>query len=861
MKIIRNLSPLPLFFFVFLLHTNMVYGFEIEIALHSDWQFRQANQEEWLPATVPGTVHTDLFENGRIGDPFYRTNERDQQWIEQEDWEYRTIINASSDLIVKDKIILDFQGLDTYSDIFLNDSLIRKTNNMFRGWQVDVSNIIRKGENELRIYFHSPCKVTEPKYDSLSYILPVSSNDRSEKKLSVFSRKAPYHFGWDWGPRFVTSGIWKPVTLRAWDTAIIKEVYIDQKSLNEQAANLLLNLTYETTRPFFGTIQVSIDDTMIKESTIDLVHGSQTDNLFLSIENPVLWWPNGLGEQKIYKIDISLLKDEKIVHSKTIKTGLRTIELVQEGDRHGTSFYFKINGKAVFMKGANYIPQDNFLPRVTNRQYQHTLQSAREANMNMIRVWGGGIYENDIFYDLCDENGLLVWQDFMFSCAMYPGDSFFLENVRNEAIEQVKRLRHHPSMALWCGNNEILMKWQTWKNNVNEEGNQPRLWNNPGDSVQIIRAYQHIFKDILPNAVEAHGRSVPYWESSPMAKDGNVDDWKSGDSHYWGVWWGQEPFEAYRKNIGRFMSEYGFQSFPEFKTIQAFTEAEDWDIYSEVMKAHQKSSIGNKTIASYKDLYFRNPTDFKSYLYISQLLQAEGVKTAIEAHRINKPTNMGSLIWQLNDCWPAASWSGIDYHGRWKALHYYAKRAFEDIILAFEADDDNIQIHAVTDRYEELKGSLVIELFDFSGKRIWSDYMKVKVRENASGEIWKESKKNLLRKLHENEVYLNARLLNEKELIAENMFLFVPHRDLNLEDVEIKLDFFQEAGKQFVKLRSNKTALGVCFETENLELQFSDNFFTLHPKTEKVVEIKGSAEWHEVKNQLTVKSLIDSYKL
>lgn len=854
MRYISFYSILFLFFI-----SEISFGQDISMMIHSNWQFRQVGNSEWLNAEVPGTVHTDLLKNGKINDPFYGMNEKDLQWIEKEDWEYQTTFNANGELITRDKIELDFQGLDTYADVYLNDSMILESNNMFRSWQVDITEIIRRGENELRIYFHSPINKTEPIYDHLGYTIPVSSNDQADKKLSVFTRKAPYHYGWDWGPRFVTSGIWRPIILRAWNSVLLKDVYIEQHAIAAESASIIAHFEYIVTKPFFGTLEIVVDDKTIKTSTVDLKIGTYKDNLTFSIDNPSLWWPNGMGDQKLYSIELNLKKEEQLIQSKKIRIGLRTIELIQEPDKKGSSFYFKVNGKSVFMKGANYIPQDNFLPRVSPEKYEHILQSATDANMNMIRVWGGGIYENDIFYDLCDEKGLLVWQDFMFSCAMYPGDEAFLENVTEEAEENVKRLRNHPSLALWCGNNEILMKWYGWRNNANEEGKQIPLWKNSQDSMKIVDAYTRIFENILPDVVKNHAMGVPYWESSPSAKGGTYEDWKTGDAHYWGVWWGQEPFEAYRDNIGRFMTEYGFQSFPEIKTVKTFTNENDWDIYSDVMQSHQRSSIGNRTIANYMSNHFRVPNNFPNYLYVSQLLQAEGVKVAMEAHRIKKTYNMGSLVWQLDDCWPVASWSSIDYFGRWKALHYYIKRAFQDVIVAFESSEEEIKIYTVSDLYSDQKITLITELLDFNGKILISDEKKIKLKANSSEEIWKSSKKELLKKLQGDAVYLRARLLNDKNLIAENTYFFVPFKNLKLETPDIKYDFIEKEGKLYVTLKSNKTALGVYFDAGDIDPVYSDNYFTLHAKEEKIVEVKGKFEPFEIKNKLTIKSLTDSY--
>jgi len=837
-----------------------LFAAETKMLINSGWQFKQATKTSWRTAQIPGTVHTDLLENGMIEDPFYGNNEKALQWIEKEDWEYKTTFYVNSDIITKDQILLEFQGLDTYADVYLNDTLILEANNMFRSWHVDVSQILRLGENEMSVYFHSPIKITESIHDSLGYTVPVNSNDHAEKKMGILTRKAAYHFGGDWGPRFVTCGIWKPIVLRAWDRAIMKNARIDQKSLNTDQANMLLSVDFDVTKPFVGAINILVDGKLIKTSTVDLVHGSQSSNITFSISNPEFWWPNGLGDQRLYNIVVELNKDDELVHQYNTKLGLRTIELVQEDDKHGTGFYFKVNDQPVFMKGANYIPQDYFLTRVDPKKYEHLLQSAVDANMNMIRVWGGGIYENDIFYELCDEKGLMVWQDFMFSCAMYPGDKAFLDNVRIEAEENIKRLRKHPGIALWCGNNEVLMKWHTWRNNTSEEENQVALWNNEQDSLKIVRAYDQIFKNILPAAVNEFGQGVPYWESSPSAKNGDFDDLKSGDIHYWGVWRGQEPFSAYKNNIGRFMSGYGFQSFPEFSTIKTFTQADDWNIYSEVIEAHQKSTIGNKAIVNYMEQYFKKPKDFDNYLYVSQLLQAEGIKVAMEAHRINKPNNMGSLIWQLNDSWLGASWSSIDYYGRWKALHYYIKHAFHDVIVAFDADDNEVQAFVISDRAEDFRATLKLQILDMNGKNVNSIEKKVKLKPNGSELIWKSNKSDLLKKLKREEAILRAQLISDNAILYENQYLFVPHKALKLAEPDIKYDFKESNGRLFLELRSDKAAFGVTFKNEGLDLQFSDNFFTLFPKETKTIEIFSTEPAFEIKNNLTVKSLFDSYE-
>ncbi len=846
--------------FLYLFSITFLSAAETKVLINSGWQFRQASKTDWNIAQVPGTVHTDLLENGMIEDPFYGTNENALQWIEKEDWEYKTTFDVNSDIITKDQILLDFKGLDTYADVFLNDTLILEANNMFRSWTVDISRIVKPGKNELRIYFHSPIKIAERINSSAENTISGSSNSSEEKNLSLFARKAAYHFGCDLCPRFVTCGIWRPIVLRAWDRAIMKNPDIDLKKIGPDEASLLFNVEFEVTKPFVGTIDIMVDGKTIKTSTVDLVHGKQSSNFTFSIPNPELWWPNGLGNQKLYNIEVNLNNGDDLVYQYKTRMGLRTIELVQEDDKQGTGFYFKVNGQPVYMKGANYIPQDIFLPRVDRNKYERLLQSAVDANMNMIRVWGGGIYENDIFYDLCDEKGLLVWQDFMLPGAMQPGDKTFLDNVRIEVRENIKRLGTHPSIALWSGNNEVLTKWHNWRITTNEKGNQAPPWNTDQDSLVMVKAYDQIFKNIVPTAVNQYGKGVPYWESSILSRNGNNINLKSGETRYWGVWWDQEPFSAYKNNVGRFMSEYGFQSFPEFSSIKNFTQEADWDIYSDVMASHQKSSIGNETITNYMLKHFKEPKDFENFLYLSQLLQAEGVKIAMEAHRLNKPNNMGSLIWHLNDCWPGASWSSIDYYGRWKALHYYIKHAFQDVIVAFDDHDTEVQAYVISDRTEDFKATLKIQVLDMTGKKVNTIEKKVKLKPNGNELIWKSSKKDLLKKVKREEAILRAQLISEDEIIHENQYLFVPHRELKLSEPDIKYDFKESDGRLFLELRSNKAAFGVTFKNEELNLQFSDNFFTLFPKETKTIEIISTEPIFEIKNNLTVKSLYDSFE-
>jgi len=538
--------------------------------INTNWQFSQVGKDNWLTATVPGTVHTDLFDNGAIENPFYRLNEKDQQWIDKTDWEYKTEFELTNDLMAKNHLEMVFNGLDTYADVFLNEQAILSANNMFRTWTVDCKQFLKTGKNKLLVVLKSPITIGLEKLEKSGYQLPAD-NDQSEngelgnKKVSVFTRKAGYHFGWDWGPRLVTSGIWRDIELVAWDDAKIKNVQILQKEISSKIANLSGVLEIFSDNDQTVSLTIQNNKVFLTSKELSLKKGSHFYSIDFEISQPNLWWPNGLGEQNLYPLEFSMTSEGLISDKQTLNFGLRNIQLVQKPDTdgNGQSFYFEVNGRPVFAKGANYIPNDVFLPRVSPEDYEFIVKSAADANMNMLRVWGGGIYENDIFYDLCDKYGILVWQDFMFACAMYPGDDAFLKNVRQEAIDNVKRLRNHPCLALWCGNNEIEEGWNNW-------GWIEEFAYDKKDSGRIFRNFKKIFHELIPWALMRFDTLRPYITTSPKHGWGHDISLKEGDSHYWGVWWGDEPFSVYEEKVGRFMSEFGFQGFPIMRPSSVF---------------------------------------------------------------------------------------------------------------------------------------------------------------------------------------------------------------------------------------------------------------------------------------------------
>lgn len=789
------------------------------------WMFNKQNDSKINKAKVPGTIHTDLFENQLIPNPFLGTNEKDLQWIEKENWEYETKFNLSKSELKNQNIDIIFEGLDTYATIYLNGTLLLETDNMFRTWQTSVKDKLQIGENDLKIIFKSASKTGKEEAKKLPYTLPGDEK--------VFTRKAQYQYGWDWGPRFVTCGIYKPIKLHFWNNAAISNVKYEQEKLSDSLAILNFISTINCTKA--GIYHLTINN---KRQSYSLRKGQNKLELSYEIKNPKRWWCNGLGTANLYPFSISLIEHKEILDSKKLNIGLRTIELVQEKDEVGKSFYFKLNGIPVFMKGANYIPPDSFLPRVTDSTYTAIVKNAVDANMNMIRVWGGGVYADDAFYDACDKNGILVWQDFMFACAMYPSDEKFIENVKQEVIDNVNRLQNHPSIALWCGNNENDEGWKNW-------GWQKQYNYTEADSTAIWKGYQKLFHEVIPQTLVnllSKEKNI-YWPSSPSIGWGRKESLLQGDSHYWGVWWGMEPFEVYRKKVGRFMSEYGFQGMPNLETFKKFATNEELNINSDVVKAHQKHNTGYQTIQTYMERDYQISNKFEDYLYVSQLLQAEGMKTAIEAHRRAKPYCMGTLFWQLNDCWPVTSWSSVDYFGNWKAFHYQTKRSFENILISVNEEENQYKVYVVNDNLTSEKGNLELQLIDFNGNTIWNKNSEIQIDANIS-KVYFEIDKKEFEKFN-----LNKAVLHLKFKDKQSNYFFVKPKELQLEkpSLEIKI-----VGETLIEITSNTLAKNVYLKAE--DIFFIDNYFDLLPNEKRIIKTSKPAK------DIKVISLFDTMK-
>lgn len=817
------------------------------------WQMRDAADSRWFPAQVPGCVHTDLLRAGQIPDPFYGTNELDLQWIEQRTWEYRLEFNPPEEFLEQEHLELVADGLDTVATVMLNGIEIARTENMFIGYRWSVRNQLKPSGNVLLVRFHP----------ALEYIRshrpehrPREINDPVGGVTSI--RKEQCQFGWDWGPRLVTSGIWRDIRLEGWSGNRLVSVRVGQR--HGKDGRVSLRLAPEMARPearLSCHYRLTLGPEVIAEG-----QGRTID-----VPDPQLWWPSGQGAQPLYQLAVEVRGAAGNVVGRWIRRmGLRTIKLDRHRDEWGQSFQFVVNGRAIFAKGANWIPAHSFVHDLTRADYQRNLRSAVEANMNMIRVWGGGIYESEDFFDLCDELGLLVWQDFMFACTLYPGDKPFVESIRVEAAHQIRRLRHRASLALWCGNNEV------WGCNAHEFENPEKQpdWD----------AYEAVFHQALPAMVKAHDPATAYWPSSPWRGDESTTNEAGisrGDTHFWEVWHGRAPVATYEKWPFRFVSEFGMQSYSSPATNATFCPPENNNIFGPAMENHQKNIGGNQVILDYVSRRYRFPKSQDSLIYLSQLNQAHCMQTGVEFYRRNRPRCMGALYWQLNDCWPVASWSSIEFTGRWRALHHVARRFFAPLLVTAQLHGEEtvgignlrqstvhaVDLHVVSDRPEICPGVLHWDLFHLDGRRLLSGSKKVKIAAGTSAREKKIELAKLLAKHAVDHVYLRIALdLDGVKVSEETVFLTAP-RFLDLPRPSATRVQVSAVGGRHYELTFTSAVFQhrFAFDLADLEPQVSDNFFELYPDEPKRVQIRlsGRTTIREIREKLTYYSLVDSY--
>jgi beta-mannosidase len=791
--------------------------------LNNGWQFTEGGGNNWKGAKVPGCFQMDLMARGKLPDLFYRMNEQKFIDLESLDWDYKNEFILNKEDFSFSQINLVFEGLDTFADIYLNDKHLGRTENMFIPYTYNVSDILRAGKNTLFIHFDSPVKTER----TIKKTYP--SSIKSERS---YIRKAQYSFGWDWGPRVVQTGIWRKVHLEFIDKAKLVNPFVYTEKIGGDCALVnasceVLKCPGETERLEIETT-ISFDGREVVSSREQLPAVKKTGKICkkLKIKKPRLWYPNGMGGQDLYEIKFSLFCGGKKIDAVSHIFGLKTVKLIQKKDSEGKSFIFEINGIKTFCKGANWIPADNLLPALTKQDYYGLVKMAKDANMNMLRVWGGGIYEDEAFYNACTELGIMVWQDFMYACDRYPDEfGWFRKLARTEADSIVKKLRNHTSIAIWCGNNENNWGFHSW-------------WG-LGDP-EFLGNY--IYKKILPEVCAANDPSRPYWVSSPYGgKDPNSEG--EGDRHSWEVWSGWENYDAYTKDTGRFLSEFGFQAMPDWKTVLSFTEEDDRKILNQVMISHNKQKKGTERIFKFMMENVGLPKGLRNFTYLSQFNQSEALRTGVEHWRNRKFKTSGALFWQLNDCWPVASWSCIDYYKRKKALWYYSRRFFANILPYLKFEEDKLLLTIVNDFKENKKAKVTLKAYKLDGKKVWENVFKINLPGNdvTGAKVFRVSE--FVKKYNECLIMRTTRTTivphpANKELFDtvifvdvevddktySNYFVFDKFRNLDLGNPRVKLT----QKNKTLYITSDKPVFGFFIEPEN-NVDCSDNCLILEP--------------------------------
>ncbi|MGE5222152.1 MAG: beta-mannosidase, partial [Omnitrophica WOR_2 bacterium] len=790
-------------------------------------------------------------------DPFAGDNEVRVQWVAETCWEYHNKITCSPELLRQEHIFLVCDGLDTLATVILNGQVLGHADNMFRQYRWEVKSILhppKSGGNpvasDLLILFESPVKYVQEKQAArplpgVSQAIPGGP----------YIRKAPCQFGWDWGPQLPPIGIWKDICLEGYSTAKIADIRLHQEhSADQVMVEALVAFERWEEDPLSASFRITGPDGKVSERGQAVP--DQGDAVFrVPIPHPQLWWPNGYGEQPLYQVEISLHSREsqaiQPLDRRTYQIGLRTIELRQEEDSHGRSFTFVVNGVPIFAKGANWIPADSFPTRITDEQLEGLIRSAAETHQNMLRVWGGGFYEEERFYDLCDRYGILVWQEFLFSCSIYPlGDTDFLENVRQEVSQNVRRLRHRASLALWCGNNEMEMGWTGWG------------WDRP-DLQDLKDDYDRFFHHTLPEWCAAEDPDRSYWPSSPSSgipfEDPNGQ--RQGDTHYWDVWHGHKPFTAYRGQFPRFMSEFGFQALPPLATIRTYAQEADLNMTSYIMEQHQKNASGNTLIISQMLDNFQLPKDFSSLVYLSGVLQSEGIRYGVEHWRRHQEVVAGILYWQLNDCWPVASWSSLDYFGRWKALHYAARRFYAPLMLSIEDEPSRQGLYVTNDLLEDWKGMVRWSLETQDGSLVASGQDQVSAAHQATTYVRSIDFTERLNADNRRELIFVAELCQGDHCLALQVAAFVPTKHLSLKDPEVAANVIEDRGQLVIELTSRSLARLLELSFEGADVLFSDNYFDLPAGRKVNVSCPLPAGWTlaQAREGLRLRSVYDTY--
>ena len=793
--------------------------------LNGTWQLSAGHRSlESVDMQIPGTVLSGLLAAGKIKDPFYRTNEDATRALFWKDYVFTRTFDVDEELLAQQHIVLVCEGLDTLAEISINGTFLAKTDSMHRTWKFQAKKLLHPGKNEIQIVFRSVLRFIEDypyeAHKKINYI-PCGS-----MKGNQLLRKAHSMFGWDWGPQTIDAGIFRDIYLQGYSHARIEDIRIHQQHAKNVSVQTSITLS-ESVPGQKLCVELSEDgadkplQTKLCKTNADGVAAVD-----FVIENPKLWWPNDYGDQPLYIVRTTLLdEDGTSLESITRRIGLRTLTISQEKDEWGNEFAFCVNGVKIFTRGGNYIPDDCLYTRITEKKLDYILESCRRAHFNCVRVWGGGYYPSDAFYDLCDEKGLIVWQDLMYACNVYDVTDAFAENCRQETYDNVRRLRHHASLGLWCGNNEIESAWDHWGDFQKE--------------TPYLRAdYIRLFEEVLPKAVQEADGETFYWHSSPSSGGcfDNPDDANRGDTHYWDVWHGQKPFTDYRKYFFRFCSEFGFQSFPCAKTVNSFTLEDDRNIFSRVMESHQKNDAANGKMLYYLSENLRYPKDLTHLLYASQVLQGMAIKYGVDHWRRNRGRCMGTLYWQINDDWPAPSWSSIDYFGRWKALHYMALKFYAPHAVSMTLEDHRCHVYFSNESFETTEYSLTLSIRDLSGNVLETYETKgnspaFSAIETAVVDIcsWEDQK---------DDVFLEAVIHTKDQKVLKDVETLVPYKYLNLKNPVISTEAEETNDAFILHISSDCFAPFVALDFDDADVIFSDNFFHLTDKTVQDIIVK-----------------------
>jgi beta-mannosidase len=770
--------------------------------------------DQGIPATVPGTVHTDLLMAGLIPDPFFGSNEKKLAWIHKNEWIYETNFDLPSEFRLDKPIHLICEGLDTICDIRLNGKLLGQTENMFRQFRFTNNNVITEQNNHLQLYFHSPSKVGQHEEKRFGKLWGANNTER------VFLRKAQYSFGWDWGPSFPTMGIWKPIYLYQSNDVCIGNVRFHTSAIHDKSAVVMVEIVLDgkTSEAKSVNIDLKNGDHVLHKNVTDLK--STPIQQVLKISNPRLWYPSGAGEANLYQLKVYLINqknervDEWIGH-----VGIRTVYL-ETKSKGKSSFCFVINGKPIYMKGANWIPADSFLPRISLEKYEFLLSMAKDSGINMLRVWGGGIYENDIFYELCDRLGLLVWQDFMFACGHYPEHQAFLYNIEEEFIQNINRLQHHPSLALWCGNNENEWGW----------------FMDYGTPVKNMPGYQ-IYHQIIPNILKRLDPLRPYWPSSPFGSEQDPNSEKSGNRHQWDIWSSGVDYPEVKSDRSLFVAEFGFQGPANRITLENALPKSEWQPEAPAFLFHNKQDEGNDLVIHFLNCHLPLRNNWQDFIYLTQLNQGFALKTCIEHWRSRWPKTAGSIIWQLNDCWPVTSWSLIDSDLIPKIAYYFVKKAFSKILVYFKERDDVIDVFLLNCSSDQFKGVLKILIIDLkSGNVIGHDDFELSIM----GDDNKKIHSYVNQKVKESNDYLFVASCTDlkAQIIQRNYFLRKRWKDITLPVSTVNLDMISNENSTALSLSADKPTFFI--DLFHPKFTFSDRGFILLPDEVKHLEIFGN---------------------